>query len=246
MKHSLFFIMTLGMLPLFLVGCDRSGENQGDAASTVTDDTEREAVLQSLLEADAAWLRSAQVSADSFVSFFADDGLWLYANGSRMTNREEMLAFASEVWSRPGFTLNWEATSVGVTPSYDVGYTAGEWDGVSVAQVVDVSRHPNADRLVLATMELEGERQTVVCGAPNVAVGQKVSFARTGARLIDGPSHGPHHVVRQVVDGECEHGVDVEVVDAGCMEPSDLPPDLVLVQWCIPEPHDMRTVAVVR
>ena len=129
MKHSLFFIMSLGMLPLFLFGCDRSGESQDHDASTMIVDSTREAVLQSLLDADAAWLRSVQVSADSFVSFFADDGLWLYATGSRMTNREEMLAFASEVWSRPGFSLNWEATSVGVTPSYDVGYTAGEWDG---------------------------------------------------------------------------------------------------------------------
>ena len=64
--------------------------------------------------------------------------------------------------------------------------TAGQWDGVSVGEVVDVSRHPNADRLVLATVDLGGERHTVVCGAPNVAVGQKVPFARTGAHLIDG------------------------------------------------------------
>ncbi len=64
--------------------------------------------------------------------------------------------------------------------------TAGEWDGVSVGEVVDVSQHPNADRLVLATVDLGGERHTVVCGAPNVAVGQKVPFARTGAHLIDG------------------------------------------------------------
>lgn len=64
--------------------------------------------------------------------------------------------------------------------------TADEWDGVVVGEVVDVSRHPSADRLVLATVELGGERQTVVCGAPNVAAGQKVPFARAGARLIDG------------------------------------------------------------
>jgi phenylalanyl-tRNA synthetase beta chain len=64
--------------------------------------------------------------------------------------------------------------------------TGGEWDLVSVAQVVAVERHPNADRLTLTTVNLGGERMTVVCGAPNVAVGQKVAFARTGARLIDG------------------------------------------------------------
>src|SRR3990172_7681289 len=64
--------------------------------------------------------------------------------------------------------------------------SGGDWDGVTVGRVVDVSRHPNADRLVLATVDLGGEQHTVVCGAPNVAAGQKVPFARVGARLIDG------------------------------------------------------------
>jgi phenylalanyl-tRNA synthetase beta chain len=65
--------------------------------------------------------------------------------------------------------------------------TGGDWDLISVSQVIAVERHPNADRLTLTTVDLGGgERMTVVCGAPNVAVGQKVAFARTGARLIDG------------------------------------------------------------
>src|SRR3989337_2422950 len=65
------------------------------------------------------------------------------------------------------------------------------WDGVTVGRVVDVSRHPNADRLVLATVDLGGEQHTVVCGAPNVAAGQKVPFARAGATLIDGHTGKP-------------------------------------------------------
>jgi phenylalanyl-tRNA synthetase beta chain len=70
--------------------------------------------------------------------------------------------------------------------------TGGEWDLISVGQVVAVERHPNADRLTLTTVNLGGsERMTVVCGAPNVAVGQKVAFARTGARLIDGHTGEP-------------------------------------------------------
>ena len=79
--------------------------------------------------------------------------------------------------------------------------TAGEWDGVSVGEVVDVSRHPKADRLVLATVELGGEHHTVVCGAPNVAVGQKVPFARTGARLIDGRTGQPTVLQPAVIRG---------------------------------------------
>jgi len=70
--------------------------------------------------------------------------------------------------------------------------TGGDWDLISVARVLAVERHPNADRLTLVTVDLSGgERQTVVCGAPNVAVGQKVAFARTGARLIDGHTGEP-------------------------------------------------------
>ena len=83
----------------------------------------------------------------------------------------------------------------------EVVTTAGEWDGISVGQVVDVARHPSADRLVLATVELEGDRQTVVCGAPNVAVGQKVPFARTGARLIDGHTGQPTVLRPAVIRG---------------------------------------------
>ena len=67
----------------------------------------------------------------------------------------------------------------------------GGWDEalVTVGRVVAVEPHPNADRLRLATVDYGGEApQTVVCGAPNVAAGQKIAFARAGATLIDGHS----------------------------------------------------------
>ena len=61
----------------------------------------------------------------------------------------------------------------------------GGWDNVFVAKVVAVEPHPNADRLTLVTVDTGGEQATVVCGAPNVAAGQRVAFARPGARLLD-------------------------------------------------------------
>src|SRR6266545_2917102 len=65
--------------------------------------------------------------------------------------------------------------------------STGEWDGVTVAEVVKVEKHPNADRLTLVTVHLGNERfERVVCGAPNIAVGQRVAFAPEGTCLIDG------------------------------------------------------------
>lgn len=56
---------------------------------------------------------------------------------------------------------------------------------VIVAQILKIEKHPNADKLQLATMtDGEGE-MTVVCGAPNIKVGQKVPLAKLGAKLGD-------------------------------------------------------------
>ena len=63
---------------------------------------------------------------------------------------------------------------------------------VIVGEVVGMDPHPNADRLRLPTVRLGGgETAQVVCGAPNVAVGQKIAFARLGARLISPRSGRP-------------------------------------------------------
>jgi phenylalanyl-tRNA synthetase beta chain len=67
-----------------------------------------------------------------------------------------------------------------------------EWerDKLFVGKVLEVRPHPNANSLVLATVEYGASApQTVVTGAPNLHVGdsgQKVCFATLGARLIDG------------------------------------------------------------
>jgi len=60
------------------------------------------------------------------------------------------------------------------------------WENIVVGQIVAVNPHPNADRLTLPTVDLGTEQQTVVCGAPNLKVGDKVAFARVDAQLIDG------------------------------------------------------------
>jgi len=60
------------------------------------------------------------------------------------------------------------------------------WEGISIGQVTALEKHPDADRLLLATIDLGEESITVVTGAPNLEEGQKVPFARVGAQLIDG------------------------------------------------------------
>jgi len=62
----------------------------------------------------------------------------------------------------------------------------GGWPGITVARVVATRPHPNADRLRLATLETATGSAEVVCGAPNIAPGQKICFAPSGTRLPDG------------------------------------------------------------
>ena len=60
------------------------------------------------------------------------------------------------------------------------------WSNIVVTQITAINPHPDADRLKLATIDTGKGSLTVVCGAPNIDVGQKVPFAFVGAQLIDG------------------------------------------------------------
>jgi phenylalanyl-tRNA synthetase beta chain len=62
----------------------------------------------------------------------------------------------------------------------------GSWEGIVVGQIKAINPHPNADRLLLPTIDLGTEEKVVVCGAPNLRIGDKVAFAYVGAKLIDG------------------------------------------------------------
>jgi phenylalanyl-tRNA synthetase beta chain len=65
-------------------------------------------------------------------------------------------------------------------------YIGESWEGVVIGQLVAIEPHPNADRLRMATVDTGTGRQTVVCGAPNLTIGDKIAFSSTGANLIDG------------------------------------------------------------
>ena len=72
----------------------------------------------------------------------------------------------------------------------------GDWRGVTVGHVLEVVRHPNADRLRLVSVDTGAGTRTVVCGAPNVAPGQNIAFADRGAVLKD-PRTGKDRVLKK-------------------------------------------------
>jgi phenylalanyl-tRNA synthetase beta chain len=75
-----------------------------------------------------------------------------------------------------------------------IEHIGADWDRdkILVGEIVEIRPHPDADRLTIAVVRCgSGDPEAVVTGAPNVKVGdrgQKVAFARNGARLIDGHS----------------------------------------------------------
>ena len=63
----------------------------------------------------------------------------------------------------------------------------GGLKGLYVGKVLTCEMHPNSDHLHVTTVDLgKGEPQQIVCGAPNVAAGQKVIVADLGCVLYDG------------------------------------------------------------
>ena len=60
---------------------------------------------------------------------------------------------------------------------------APSFEGVTIARVLDVQKHPNADRLHLCQVDSGAEKLSIVCGAPNVHAGMTAALARVGARL---------------------------------------------------------------
>jgi len=68
----------------------------------------------------------------------------------------------------------------------DVEYQAKVFDNFVVGFVKERVKHPNADKLALCKIFDGSEDIKVVCGAPNVAEGQKIAFAKVGAVVPNG------------------------------------------------------------
>lgn len=79
--------------------------------------------------------------------------------------------------------------------------------GVLVGHVIECGKHPNADRLSLTKVDIGGDTPVqIVCGAPNVAQGQKVLVATTGTTLH--PISGePFKIKKGKIRGEVSEGM---------------------------------------
>jgi len=63
----------------------------------------------------------------------------------------------------------------------------GGLEGLVIGQVLTCVQHPNSDHLHLTTVDVgQKEPLSIVCGAPNVAAGQKVIVATIGTKLYSG------------------------------------------------------------
>lgn len=96
----------------------------------------------------------------------------------------------SEQWLRKWVNPTISANAIGEQLTMagleldDLTKVAKDFTGVVVGEVVEVTQHPDADRLKVTKVNVgEAELLQIVCGAPNVAVGAKVPVALIGAVL---------------------------------------------------------------
>ena len=121
----------------------------------------------------------------------------------------------------------------------DVEEVGEAWEGVCVGRVREVNKHPNADRLTLCTVDLPEETFEVICGAPNVAAGQNIAFARVGAELYDGHSGKPVKLKVAKIRGVVSNGMICSEKELGMSEehegilvlPEDAPAGMPLLEY---------------
>ncbi|MBN1924856.1 MAG: phenylalanine--tRNA ligase subunit beta [Prolixibacteraceae bacterium] len=82
----------------------------------------------------------------------------------------------------------------------------GGLSGLVIGEVVTCKPHPNSDHLSITTIDVGGQEiLPVVCGAPNVAAGQKVVVATVGTSLYDGDKE--FKIKKSKIRGEVSEGM---------------------------------------
>lgn len=119
-------------------------------------------------------------------------------------------------WLQQFLQTDWEAEKTGELLT-DLGLEVegieivesikGSLKGVVVGEVITCEKHANADKLKVTTVDLgNGTPVQIVCGAPNVAAGQKVPVATVGTMLYDDKGEG-FKIKKGKIRGEESHGM---------------------------------------
>ncbi len=95
-----------------------------------------------------------------------------------------------------------------------VEYVRGGLKGLVIGEVITCEPHPNSDHLSLTTVNIGGsELLPIVCGAPNVAAGQKVVVAPVGSTLYGGG--GEFTIKKAKIRGEVSEGMICSEMETG-------------------------------
>lgn len=133
-------------------------------------------------------------------------------------------------WLKQFVQLDWEAektaellTDLGLEIEGVEAFTSvpGGLEGVVVGHVLSCEPHPNADRLQLTKVSIgEKEALQIVCGAANVAKGQKVAVATVGTTLYDTDGK-PWQIKKGKIRGEVSLGMICAEDELGLGESHD-------------------------
>lgn len=119
-------------------------------------------------------------------------------------------------WLKQFLQIDWEAEKAGELLT-DLGLEVegietkesikGSLKGIVVGEVLTCEQHPNADRLKITTVDIGADEPLqIVCGAPNIAAGQKVPVATIGTMLYDDKGEG-FKIKKGKIRGEESHGM---------------------------------------
>ncbi len=107
-------------------------------------------------------------------------------------------------------------TSIGLETEglNEVQTIKGGLEGLVIGEVLTCEPHPNSDHLHLTTVNVgTGEPLNIVCGAPNVAAGQKVVVATVGTTLYT--DDGEFKIKRSKIRGEESLGMICSEIEIG-------------------------------
>ena len=104
-------------------------------------------------------------------------------------------------------------------------------DNLVVGEIVEISPHPDADKLRLPTIHLgNDETIRVVCGAPNIEIGQKIAFAKEGTTLVNPRNGKAERLKATVIRGVESKGMVCSALELGLSDEHDgilvLDPDI--------------------